>query len=406
MTPSDTRRRSYDEPAGRRLRLLAWGLCALTWSGVFATATLALVSGPDSRPAEAGPVGDMFLAGLAVVTFATMGALIVARHPRNRVGWISCVLPLGLMLAFFSGEYATYALLTEPNSLPGGLLMAWLSDWIWLPSMLVALLLLLLFPNGRPPSPRWWPVVWLTLIGAIGVACHQALSPGRLSGFPRDNPFGLGGAGGELAEALAFSYALVTIAFLAAAASVVVRLRRASGDERQQLKWLASAGVVVFVGVLTTNLNLVGDPFPIFVGQIAVAVAVGVGILKYRLYDIDVVINRTLVYGALTATLAGTYLGSVLLLQLALSGVTADNALAVAGSTLAVAALFQPARRRIQATVDRRFYRHKYDAARTIEAFGVHLRDEVDLDALALELRAVVGETMQPAHVSLWIRPR
>ncbi len=250
-------------------------------------------------------------------------------------------------------------------------------------------------------------MAWLTLIGAIGVFCHEAFSPGRLSGFPRDNPFGLGGAGGELAEALAFSYALVTIAFLAAAASVVVRLRRASGDERQQLKWLASAGVLVFVGVLTTNLNLVGgDAFPIFVGQIAVAVAVGVAILRYRLYDIDVVINRTLVYGALTATLAGTYLGSVLLLQLALSGVTANNSLAVAGSTLAVAALFQPARRRIQATVDRRFYRHKYDAARTIEAFGAHLRDEVDLDALALELRAVVGETMQPAHVSLWIRPR
>ncbi len=141
MTPSGTRRRFHDEPAARRLRLLAWGLCALTWLGVSATATLALLSGPDNRPAEAGAIWDIFLSGLASVTFATMGALIVARHPRNRVGWISCVVPLGLMLTFFSGEYATYALLTEPNSLPGGLLMAWLSEWIWLPSMLVALLL-------------------------------------------------------------------------------------------------------------------------------------------------------------------------------------------------------------------------------------------------------------------------
>jgi hypothetical protein len=380
----------------------AWGLCALTWLGVIATLTLALLSG-DARPVEVGPIEGDFVSGGAEVAFATMGALIVTRHPRNTVGWISCLLPLGLTLAFFSGEYATYALLAEPGSLPGGLLMAWLTGWIWAPSMLAGLLLLLLFPNGRPPSPRWRPVAWLTLVGAIGAAFHEALSPGRLSGFPRDNPFGLGGAGGELAQALASSYVLVTIAFLASAASLVVRLRRASGDELQQLKWLASGGVVLFVAVLTTNLNL-SDPLAIFAGLIVVAVAVGVSILRYRLYDIDVVINRALVYGSLTATLAGTYLGSVLLLELVLNGVTADNGLAIAGSTLAAAALFRPARRRIQATVDHRFYRRKYDAVRTIAAFGARSRDEVDLDALGLELIAVTAETMQPAHVSLWMR--
>jgi hypothetical protein len=380
----------------------AWGLCALTWLGVIATLTLALLSG-DARPVEVGPIEGDFVSGGAEVAFATMGALIVTRHPRNTVGWISCLLPLGLTLAFFSGEYATYALLAEPGSLPGGLLMAWLTGWIWAPSMLAGLLLLLLFPNGRPPSPRWRPVAWITLVGAIGAAFHEALSPGRLSGFPRDNPFGLGGAGGELAQALASSYVLVTIAFLASAASLVVRLRRASGDELQQLKWLASGGVVLFVAVLTTNLNL-SDPLAIFAGLIVVAVAVGVSILRYRLYDIDVVINRALVYGSLTATLAGTYLGSVLLLELVLNGVTADNGLAIAGSTLAAAALFRPARRRIQATVDHRFYRRKYDAVRTIAAFGARSRDEVDLDALGLELIAVTAETMQPAHVSLWMR--
>lgn len=384
---------------------LAWGLCALTCLGVLATLTLALLSGPD-RPVENGPIWDIVVSGVAMVAFSTMGALIVTRHPRNTMGWISCLLPLGLMVAFFSGEYATYALLAQPDSLPGGQLMAWLTAWIWLPSMLASLLLLLLFPTGRPPSPRWRPVVWLTLVGAIGVAFHEALSPGKLGGgFPGDNPFGLGGAGGELAEALASSYALVTIAFLASAASLVVRMRRASGDELAQLKWLASGGGGVFVGGLTTNLDLTaGDPYPIFGGLIVVAVAVGVSILRYRLYDIDVVINRALVYGSLSATLAGTYLGSVLLLQFVLNGVTADNGLAVAGSTLAAAALFRPARRRIQATVDHRFYRRRYDAAQTIAAFGAHVRDQVDLDALGSELRAVVGETMQPVHVSLWLR--
>jgi len=268
--------------------------------------------------------------------------------------------------------------------------------------MLVPTLLLLLFPDGRLPSPRWRPVAWLAAVGILGIGVGEAFAPGTLDNFPAENPFGLGGAGGRIAEALAVCFALIAIAALASVASLVVRLRRSSGDERQQLKWLASGGVVLALAGPASGAA--GSALPIIIGQVAVAVAVGVGILKYRLYEIDVVINRTLVYGALTATLGVAYLGTVLLLQLTLNPLTDSNSLAVAASTLAVAALFRPARSRIQGAVDRRFYRRKYDAARTLEAFSARLRDEIDLDTLGAELREVVDETMQPTHVSVWLR--
>jgi len=198
------------------------------------------------------------------------------------------------------------------------------------------------------------------------------------------------------------------VGIFGAVASVVVRYRRAARVQRQQIKWLATASAILaLVLPIDVALSSVLGGAAFVASTVAVLglpVAVGIAILRHRLYDVDVVINRALVYGALTAALAATYLGAVLLLQLLLSGVTANNGLAIAGSTLAVAALFQPARRRIQALVDRRFYRRKYDAARTLERFGAQLRDEVNLDALGDELRAVVAETMQPAHVTLWLR--
>jgi len=382
---------------------LAWTLCALTWLAILAAWILGLLSGSEARPEEQRSLSEIFLGGAADLIFATIGALVTVRHPRNAVGWISCVAALAMALSLFTGEWAFHALLAQPGSLPAGETMAWLTEWIWIPTMMVVNTLLLLFPNGGLPSPRWRPLPWLAGVGMTGVALHEAFSPGRLDYFPLENPFALGGTGGDVAAALAVSFALVNIAAVASAASLAVRLGQASGDERQQLKWLASGGVVLVVGILASNLAVDSD-LPAFAGLVAVAVAVGVGVLKYRLYEIDVVINRTLVYGALTMSLAAVYVGSVLLLQLALDSFTKGSALPVAASTLAVAGLFRPARGRIQGAVDRRFYRRKYDAARTLEGFGGRLRDEIELDALGSELRKVVRETMAPAHVSLWLR--
>ena len=235
-----------------------------------------------------------------------------------------------------------------------------------------------------------------------GVVRLSPWDPQDSAAYP-ENPFAVDS---PVVDVLALGFALLVIMLLAAAASLVVRFRRARGAERQQLKWIASAASI---GPLVSVVGSLYWPAwqaqaATLLGSALIPIAAGIAILRYRLYDIDVVINRALVYGALSAALAGTYLSSVLLLQLVLSGVTANNGLAIAGSTLAVAALFQPARRRIQATVDRRFYRSRYDAARTLERFGAQLRDEVDLDTLGDELRAVVAETMQPAHVTLWLR--
>lgn len=392
-------------PARRRGVVQAWSLAAVTCLASIAAVVLGLLSGRDARPAETGAIWEIFVVFAGAATLSIVGAFVVTRHPYNPVGWITCTVGLSVALARFCVEYATYVVLAKPGALPGGQAMVWLSEWIWAPAMMVGTFLLLLFPSGRLPSRRWRPVAWLAAAGMLGVTVHEAFSPGSLDEFPRENPFALGGAGGQFAEAVGPAYSLINIATIACVASLVIRMRRARGDERQQLKWLAVGGTVFVVGVVLSNLP--GTPrLPLLLGHVAVASAVGVGILRYRLYDIDVAINRTLVYGSLSATLAGAYLASVLVLQFVLSGMTSGSGVAVAGSTLAVAALFAPARRRIQAVVDRRFYRSRYDAARTLQRFGAQLRDEVDLDALGDDLCAVVARTMQPAHVSLWLRVR
>ena len=323
----------------------------------------------------------------------------------------------------FASEYALYALFTDPRALPGGAVAAWVSAWAGTVAFgVIFTYLFLLFPDGRLPSARWRPVAWSAAVALGLVTITAALKP-RLTdeagepvprGAPRpvDNPVGLDGAGAVLHQIETTAIVLfVVVCVLPAVASLILRYRGSSGERRQQIKWLAYAAGILAVGIFvvpdalralwgeTAAVIAVTDALEV-VPVIGIPLATGIAILRHRLYDIDLVIRRTLVYGALTATLGGAYLGLVLLIGLAVG----DSGLAVAASTLAVAALFRPARARIQAAVDQRFYRRRYDAARTLEAFGGRLRDELDLEALGADLRGVVRETVQPAHVSLWLR--
>jgi hypothetical protein len=393
-------------------KTVAWSLFGLFMVLVVAGALVTIL----------GPAPDEDLFFVAVVGYGFVGALIAARQPGNVIGWL--LLVIGNLLAL--GALVDASLLLEDA--PARAFSAWLSDWTWYVWLTLAgVFLPLLFPTGRPLSRRWRRVVWLGVAALALSLAGNAFQPGRLdvdSAVPVDNPFGIPGVQGLMDVLARAGDVLAGIAFVLAAASVVIRFRRSRGVERQQLKWFAYVGVlaalglgVAMVAVLFgtqpgedgggTTLDILGAVgwfTALFAIVVGIPVATGMAILRHRLYDIDVVINRTLVYGALTATLLLSYLGLVLLLQLTLSPLTEDNGLAIAGSTLGVAALFRPARARIQALVDRRFYRRKYDAARTLEGFGARLRDEVELDSLSAELRAVVADTMQPAHVSLWLR--
>jgi hypothetical protein len=371
---------------------------------------------------------DEAILGLGALALALVGALVATRRPGNAIGWIMlAVANLGALSALGEGYFVPAP---DPASLPLGTVMVWVSQWItWVWLGLAVIFLPLLFPDGRLPLPRWRPVAWIGGIAIVLAVAGDALRPGRLqvdSPSIVENPVGIGAAADALAVVRGFATALFAASLAAAVAAVVVRLRRARGDERQQVKWFAYVAALMATGFAVAALSLAiaaaggwdEDNLPTWLGAfgtvgwmtgllalvLALPVAIGVSVLKYRLYDIDVVINRTLVYGSVTALLAGAYLGLVLLFQLAFRPVTEGSGLAVAVSTLAVAALFRPARNRVQRLVDRRFYRGKYDAQQTLEGFAARLREEVDLDALRSELTGVVAETMQPAHVSLWLR--
>ena len=338
---------------------------------------------------------------LLILGAATTGAVVATRVPANSIGWTLLALGLGLAVGLLAGAYA------EAGPLPADAWMAWLGNWLPLVAMFGATtsLLLLLFPDGRLVSRRWRPVAWVCAVGVALAGLGSALDPRPLGEAELPNPLGAEGAADELVRDLvAVTDVLALPLLLAAAASLVVRFRRARGVERLQLKWFtfdaAIAGAAL--GLAGTGTGIVADT-AFIVGLLALAalpVTAGLAILRYRLYDIDVVIRRTLIYAALTAILGATYLVTVLLVSLAVG----ESGFAVAVSTLAVAALFRPALTRIQAIVDRRFYRRRYDAARTLEEFGGRLRDEVDLETLTADLRGVVAETVQPAHVSVWLR--
>jgi hypothetical protein len=351
---------------------------------------------------------DLFISALAVV-FSGVGVLVASRHPGNATGWLFLGVGVATGLGTLAGSYADAWVAGRYDGWRWlGELAAWYGTLSWIPFILVpCTFVLLLFPDGHLLSPRWRWVAWCAGAAIAGVFITSGLRAGPLEDQPTvDNPFGVETA---LIEPLTgLSVLLLAIGMAGSAASAVVRFHRAQGERRQQMKWLALAGTVVAV---TVPVSVVGSDtlwddtvvnIACMVAVLGLPIAAGIAILRHRLYDIDVVINRTLVYGALTATLGAAYLVLVLLISLAVG----RSGLAVAVSTLAVAALFGPARARIQAGVDRRFYRRRYDATRTLEAFGGRLRDELDLEALADDLRGVVVDTVQPAHVSLWLRER
>ena len=388
--------------------------------GLFALAAVLIPTGVvlQTIADEDGAVFHLvFSLCFAAVQFSTagVGAVVASRLPGNAVGWILLAIGVGLGFRQALGAYGSLGLTTAHGPLPGDDVAAWLGQWTFVPVVAGGVIFLLhLFPDGRFMSRRWRLVGRATGAIVLLVAAGDALKSGRLESVSTDersveNPFAATGALADLVGALqAVLGPLALVAFGLSAAGMVVRLRHSKGVEREQIKWIAYTLTLVAMGLAGSAALPASVQFvPLLFALLALAampVAAGIAILRYRLYDIDVIINRTLVYGALTAMLAGTYLGSVLLLQLVLSAITAGSGLAVAGSTLAVAGMFRPARVRIQAVVDRRFYRSKYDAERTLERFGARLRDEVDLDAIGDELRAVVTETMQPAHITLWMR--
>jgi hypothetical protein len=393
------------------VRRVAWLACGITIA--IATARLILaVADPES----AGPVTDARVPGggvpLALVewavlsSFAVIGALVASRQPRNPVGWFLSGTPFFLGFGLLAERVYWYLELSQPGRSGTAELVLWLSNWTWIPAMFPMFTLVpLLFPSGLPPTHRWRPVGWIAVGASAVLLMALAVAPGPFDEYPWvDNPLGIDGFPSDVLGGICLPILLA--AALASIAALVVRFRRSRSVERQQLKWVTAAAALLVV-VWLLNLGVAGSVdddwawATLITALLALAGAMAIAMLRYRLYDIDVVINRTLVYGALTATLAAAYLGSVLVLQLVLSP---SSDLAIAGSTLAVAALFRPARRRIQELVDRRFFRSRYDAQLTLEAFGARVRDEVELDALAGELRAVVGETMSPAHVTLWLR--
>jgi len=401
-------------------RTAAW----LAWSSYGLVICLSIIWSGVDLLRQGGSRNALYFASEALISlaapvvFATVAWLIVSRQPRNTIGWVLMV-PVGLYVV--GGPNVGYIERLAPSSPEPTvpiLLMAWFNTWNWLLLIFPLLFIPLLFPNGRPPAPRWrWvsvaAIAWAALFVLLATLPQQ-INAGTTPNLVFDNPIGI--LRTDTVERLVGVWIVGLLALaVACAVALFVRYRRANDTEREQIKWLLYACavfLVVFVGGFVSGLggtaSLGGYIWGVLFGLsvITLPAAIGIAVLRYRLYEIDLLINRTLVYGSLTVTLVALYFGGIVVLQRVFVLLTGEQStLAVVASTLIIAALFNPLRRRIQSFIDRRFYRRKYDAAKTLAAFNVRLREETDLGALSNDLLGVTRSTMQPEHASLWLRP-
>ncbi len=392
---------------GRALfaRVVAWLVVLVYVAGMAAIILL------EPRPGLRGedPVEDLVIFG-GFSMFAVVGAMLVAKRPGNPIGWILSSASLLVGVAALE-TYAAYVMITRGRPDWLAVVGVWANSWYWFVFIALAFIYLpLYFPNGRLPSRRWLPVAVITGIGVLVVVVLGMLTDtlrGQDVDYRIENPIGIEGL--PPVEELPFFGVLsvpLVIGCVGAVAAVVVRFRGSSGVERQQMKWFLYAAAPILTFPFTDYLPGIFSGLVFGWILIGLLAAIGIAVLRYRLYDIDLVINRTLVYGSMTAVLAATYFGGVVMLQGAFRALTGQGSqLAIVASTLLIAALFVPLRRRVQGFIDRRFYRRKYDAARTLEGFSARLRDETDVGVLSEDLLGVVRETVQPEHATLWLRP-
>ncbi|CAN5658596.1 hypothetical protein BH20ACT12_BH20ACT12_16250 [soil metagenome] len=403
--------------------LLAWSVAGLCAAMFVASVPLLVLARSAHVPSswEANLTVGNLLGGALFLIFPLVGALIASRRPRNAIGWILLADGLLWMFLGMTDYYGLYGV-ARPGSVPFPVGVAGINNFMWVPAVgLLGTYVFLLFPDGRLPSRRWRPLAWLSGVVIVVLCIGVGLTPGPLQNLGGiRNPFGL--EGNPWVEIAGYFLPLLPLCMLASVFSLVMRYRRTRGEVRQQIKWIALAAS--FVGLLYLTAMVFALVFPSgawfqagsplwldLLGYAAltsftlVPVAIGFAVLRYRLYEIDIIINRTLVYGSLTISLALVYVGLVVSLQYVFRALTGgDSQLVIVASTLVIAALFNPLRRRIQSFIDRRFYRSKYDARKTLEEFGARLRDETDLDSLSADLVGVVRETVRPAQVSLWLR--
>ena len=390
----------------RRSTWLAWSICTLALA--LTTLGLLLLALTATTPVA---LGWGFRGQIIVfpLVFTPIGTLLAVRRPANSIGWIFCAMGLAGAFMVFAQQYAVYSVIAYPGSFPLAEIMAWILNWIWIPALIFDItFLLLLFPDGRLLSARWRLVVWLAIFSTALSTLALAFIPGPLQNFLAvTNPLGITAVGDSLQTVYAGGQLLATGCVFLATLSLILRFRRAQGTARQQIKWVAYAAALLPVAyVLGTMLSAYTrlGAVTLILSVSSIPIAVPIAILRSNLYDIDIIINRTLVYSALTLTLGGVYVGCILVSRALLTPLTGSSEVAIVASTLAIATLFNPLRRRIQNLIDKRFYRRKYDAAKVLAAFGTTARDETELERLTTELLRVVHETVQPEFVGLWLR--